>query len=123
MVPDELLIPEIVIHAEARFKDLTPSFFNILNQMEPFGPENMKPVFISRQVRDVGWSKIVKEDHIRFVLKQDNVVFNGIGFNLAHKFHLMSGDRLLDIIYTLDENEWNGEKQLQLKVVDLRLSE
>ena len=51
------------------------------------------------------------------------IPFNGIGFNLAHKFHLMSGDRLLDIIYTLDENEWNGEKQLQLKVVDLRLSE
>jgi single-stranded-DNA-specific exonuclease len=123
MVPDELLVPEIIIHAEVRFRDLTPSFYSILNQMEPFGPENMRPVFISRKVADVGWSKIVKEDHIRFVLKQDDIVFKGIGFNLAHKFHLLGRENPLDIVFTLDENEWNGEKHLQLKIMDLRPSE
>ncbi len=123
MVPDELLVPEIVINAEVKFRDLTTSFYNILNQMEPFGPENMRPVFISRLVEDFGWSKVVKENHIRFVLRQGNIIFKGIGFNLAYKFHLLSLDKQVDIVFTLDENEWNGEKHLQLKIIDFRSSE
>ena len=89
--------------------------------MEPFGPENMRPVFIAKNVLDTGYSKIVKEEHIRFVVKQDKYSITGIGFNLAAKF-----DRLkkpVDIVFTLDENEWNGTTSLQLKVIDLRISE
>lgn len=122
MVPDELLVPEIEINAEVNFKDLTPSFYNILNQMEPFGPENMRPVLISRYVTDAG-SRIVKEKHVRFELKQDNIIFKGIGFNLSQKFHLLTADKPLDIVFTLNENEWNGKTHLQLIVIDLRLSE
>ena len=62
----ELLIPEIVIDAEISFKDIKQSFYDILCQMEPFGPENLRPVFIARNVMDTGYSKIVKEQHIRF---------------------------------------------------------
>src|SRR5690606_2238036 len=62
----QLLVPEILIDAEVSFCDLTPSFYNILCQMEPFGPDNMKPVFIARGVINTGRSKIVKEHHIRF---------------------------------------------------------
>ena len=90
--------------------------------MEPFGPENLRPIFVARKVEDYGWSKIVKEDHIRFVLKQDKTIFNGIGFNMAYKFPLISMRKPLDIVFTLDENEWNGEKHLQLKMIDFRLS-
>jgi single-stranded-DNA-specific exonuclease len=119
--PDQL-IPVIAVDAVVQFKDLTSVFYNILCQMEPFGPENMKPVFMARNVLDHGWSKIVKEDHIRFTLKQGNKVFNGIGFNMAEKFDLLQINQPLDIVFTLDENEWNGEKNLQLKVIDLRSS-
>ena len=119
----ELLIPEIIIDSEISFHELTPNFYSILSQMEPFGPENMKPVFIVKKVMDTGFSKIVKEQHIRFSVRQNKIAFSGIGFNMAEKFHLLQMQKPLDIVFTLDMNEWNGEKNLQLKVIDLRLSE
>ena len=122
-IEPHLLIPEIIIDAEVNFKNLTKSFYNILTQMEPFGPENMRPVFITKNVFDTSWSKIVKELHVRFIVKQDNIIFTGIGFNMADKFYLLQMNKPLDIVYTLDENEWNGETHLQLKVIDIRLSE
>ncbi len=122
-IPPHLLVPEIIIDAEINFKSITKSFYNIITQMEPYGPENMRPVFVTRNVLDTSWSKIVKELHIRFVLKQDNIVLTGIGFNMAEKFYLLQMKKPIDIVYTIDENEWNGEKNLQLKVIDFRLSE
>ena len=119
--PDSL-IPEIVIDAEVSFNDLTLSFFNIICQMEPYGPENMRPIFIVRNVSDSGNTKLVKEQHIKFCLKQNNCSFKGIGFNLASKFPLTKAGKPLDVVFTLEENEWNGVKSLQLKVVDLKLS-
>lgn len=122
LITDDLLIPEIIIDAEISFADITPSFFSILSQMEPFGPDNMRPVFIARNVIDTGFSKIVKEQHIRFVLKQNNISFTGIGFNMADKFTLLQEQQPLDIVFTIDENVWNGETSLQLKMIDLRVS-
>lgn len=122
-IEPHLLTPEIIIDVEINFKNLTKSFYNIVTQMEPFGPENMRPVFITKKVLDTSWSKIVKEQHVRFIVKQDNIVFTGIGFNMADKFYLLQMNKPLEIVYTLDENEWNGEKHLQLKVIDIRLSE
>lgn len=122
-ITPDLLIPEIIIDAEISFSELTPAFYNILTQMEPFGPENMRPIFISKKVMDTGFSKIVKEQHIRFSVRQNKISFTGIGFNMADKFHLLQMQKPLDIVFTLDMNEWNGEKNLQLKVIDVRLSE
>ena len=121
-IEPHLLIPEIIIDTELNFKNITKSFYNILTQMEPFGPENMRPVFITKNVQDTSWSKIVKEQHVRFIVKQDNIIFTGIGFNMADKFYLLQMNKPLDIVYTLDENEWNGEIHLQLKVIDIRIS-
>ena len=118
----EQLIPEIIIDAEIRFQDITPALYNIITQMEPFGPENMRPVFVARKVMDTGFSKIVKEQHIRFVVKQGKISFTGIGFNLAHRFSIMQENDTFDLVFTLDLNEWNNEKQLQLKVIDLKAS-
>ncbi len=122
-IPPHLLIPEIIIDAEIKFKDVTNSFYNIICQMEPFGPENMRPVFIARNVTDTGYSKIVKEQHIRFSLKQDNIIFTGIGFNMSEKFYLLQMKSPVDIVFTIDENEWNDQKNLQLKMIDFKLSE
>ncbi|HTL07058.1 MAG TPA: single-stranded-DNA-specific exonuclease RecJ [Chitinophagaceae bacterium] len=121
-LPEHLAIPEIVIDAEVSFSSLTPSLYKIIQQMEPFGPEHLRPVFIARGVTDNGWSRIVKEEHIRFSLLQENTVFSGIGFNMAHQFHLLQTKQPLDIVFTLDENEWNGQTSLQLRVIDFRLS-
>ena len=120
-IPDHLLIPEIIIDAEISFADITPNFYNIVCQMEPFGPENMRPVFIAKNVLDTGYSKIVKDEHIRFVVKHGKFSFTGIGFNLAAKFDLLK--KPFDLVFTIDENEWNGNTTLQLKVIDLRSSD
>jgi len=120
-IEPHLLIPEIVIDAVVSFANLTPSFYNILMQMEPFGPGNMRPVLLIKHARNTGYSKVVKDIHLRFSLQQNNHVFSGIGFNLAHKFELLQ--QPVDVVCTLDMNEWNGEKNLQLKVIDVRSSE
>jgi single-stranded-DNA-specific exonuclease len=119
----ELLIPEIVIDSEISFRDIQWPFYNILQQMEPFGPENLRPVFVAKKVWNTGYSKIVKEEHIKFSLKQNNTVFTGIGFKMADKFHLLQMNKPVDVVFKIDENEWNGNKTLQLRLIDLRLSE
>jgi single-stranded-DNA-specific exonuclease len=118
-----LLVPEIVIDAEINFSDVTWPFYNIISQMEPFGPENLRPHFLARKVVDSGFSKIVKEEHLRFVLKQGNTSFTGIGFGMADKLPLLQMKKPVDVVFKIDENEWNGQKNLQLRVIDLRVSE
>jgi single-stranded-DNA-specific exonuclease len=113
-----LLVPELIINAEITFRHI-----NIIEQMEPYGPENMRPVFVTKNVTNTSWSKIVKEQHVRFVVKNENVTMTGIGFNMAEKFSLLQSNKPIDMVYTIDENEWNGEKNLQLMVIDIRLSE
>lgn len=117
-ITEELLTPEIIIDAGIRFSGINQTLYNIIAQMEPFGPENGRPVFVVRGVTDNGWSRIVKEEHVKFSLQQDNIVFSGIGFGMAEKFPLLQSKQPLDVVFTLDENEWNGNKSLQLKVID-----
>jgi len=121
-IPEHLLVPEIIIDAEIVFSDISQTLYNIITQMEPFGPDNMRPVFIARNVVDSGWSRIVKEEHVKFSLQQKDIVFSGIGFGMADKFHLLQSKHPLDVVFTLDENEWNGNKSLQLRIIDCRLS-
>ena len=117
------LIQEIVIDEAISFNEITPALYKIICQMEPFGPENMRPVFVTKNVINTGYSKIVKEQHIRFIIKHQDKTFTGIGFNMAEKFHILESKKPFDLVFTIDENEWNGETNLQLKIIDLRLSE
>ena len=119
----EQLVPEIVIDAEITLPDIRKAFYDIICQMEPFGPDNLRPVFVAKKVYNTGWSKVVKENHIRFVLQQGTVKMTGIGFNMAEKMPLLEAGKAVDIVFTIDENEWNGEKNLQLKVIDERITE
>jgi single-stranded-DNA-specific exonuclease len=122
-IEDRLLIPEIVIDSELNFSQINDTFYKILCQMEPFGPENMRPVFIARNISDIGYSKIVKEKHLRFVVRQNNISMTGIGFGLADKFPFIESKKPIDIVFTLEENEWNGNTTIQLKVIDFRQSQ
>jgi len=119
----ELLIPEIVIDAEVALSDIRKPFYDILCQMEPFGPDNLRPTFVAKKVFNTGWSKVVKEAHLKFSVQQNGVRMNGIGFNMAEKMPLLLTGQPLDIVFKIDENEWNGETTLQLKVIDCRISE
>lgn len=120
-IKEEMLRPEIIIDGEIKFSDINFSLYNIIAQMEPYGPENMRPVFIARNLTDAGYSRILKDAHIKFYLKQKNIVLEGIGFNMADKFTLLQCGPI-DAVFTLDENSWNGEKRLQLKILDIKPS-
>jgi len=119
----ELLIPEIIVDTEITFRDISWPFYNIISQMEPFGPENLRPQFLATNVFDTGSSRILKEQHLRFVLRQGHTTFSGIGFGMADKLPLLQMKQPVDVVFKLDENEWNGQKSLQLRVIDLRLSD
>ena len=121
-IDKKLLIPEIAINAEIELSEITPKFFRIIQQMAPFGPMNMRPVFKTSCVRDNGYGKKVGADrtHLKLnVFQGDNKkTYNAIGFNLGDKMKFVQND--FDIVYTLDENEWNGYKSIQLLLKDLR---
>jgi single-stranded-DNA-specific exonuclease len=122
-IEPHMLTPEIEIDAEIELEDIKPAFYNIIRQFEPFGPNNMRPVFCTRNVRDyMGNSRIVKEQHIKFVVSNGRgTVVDGIGFKMADKFRYTSPGAF-DIVYTIDENEFNGVTKLQMKVIDIRPS-
>jgi len=120
-ISDELLTPQIVIDAELPFSAATLSFYNIIEQMEPFGPDNMRPVFVSKGVRDTGYSKIVKDVHLKLSLRQNGSTLQGIFFNGSAFYDLIKNEPI-DIVYTLDLNEFNGQTSVQMKVIDLKAS-
>jgi single-stranded-DNA-specific exonuclease len=121
-ITEDQLVPEIIIDSTIQFNEINPTFYKILCQMEPFGPDNMRPVFIAHNVMDTGFSKIVKEQHLKFSVKQNNISFNGIGFNMADKFPLLQSKQNIDLLFTIDENDFQGNVSLQLKVIDVRIS-
>jgi single-stranded-DNA-specific exonuclease len=121
-VPDELFFPEIEVDAEINFNDINENFLKILNQFAPHGPENMKPIFMTKSVMDYqGFSTIVKEKHLRFVVYQNgSKTINGIGFNMAEKLSVIKEKQQFEILYHIEENTWNGNTSIQLKVIDIR---
>lgn len=122
-IPPHLLVPEIEVDAEIALADIKPAFYNIIRQFEPFGPNNMRPVFITKNVRDYqGNSRLVKDQHIKFIVyQQNNIVVDGIGFNLADKFDIVQQGPF-DMVYTIDENDFNGTIRLQIRVLDIKPS-
>ena len=123
-VSPEQLVPEIEIDAEVSFSELTPRFRRLIKQFEPFGPANMAPVFITRGVVDSGFAKCIGEDgtHLKAFLKQGNIGVGAVGFGLGKKADLLSNRQPVDVIYTVEENNWNGTTSLQLRLKDLRRS-
>ncbi|MFN4893110.1 MAG: single-stranded-DNA-specific exonuclease RecJ [Bacteroidota bacterium] len=118
-----LLIPSINVDATIRLQDIHQKLFDILRQMEPFGPDNEPPVFLLRNVTDTGYSKVVKEDHLRFVIKQDDHRISGIGFGLAKKSDLLLNGHPIDLVCHIEENEYQGKVSLQIRVLDIRPAE
>jgi len=121
-IKPESLIPEIIIDSEIQFSEINQTLFNIISQMEPFGPENMRPVFIAKNVVDGGYSKLLKEQHVKFHVKQNNISQNGIGFNMPEKLDILQSKQPVDVVFSLEENEWNGNVTIQLMVDDCKLS-
>ena len=123
--PDQR-IPEIEIDAEINFSDITPKLTRILKQFEPFGPMNMTPVFLTKNVIDTGYAKKLGAagEHLKLFVKQSpNPGTEGIaaiGFGLGNKIDLTTDQKPFQIAYSIDENEWNGQISTQLRLKSIR---
>lgn len=119
-ITEEQLTPVIDVDCVLDPEQITPKFYRILKQMGPFGPSNMQPVFVTRDVVANGNSKIVKEDHLKLsVSKEGSSKIDGIAFGMAkHSDHVLSG-KPFDLCYTIEENTFNGVTNLQLMVKDI----
>ncbi len=122
-ITEASLSPEITIDSEINFSDITPKFIRILKQFEPFGPENMTPIFLTKNVTDTGYAKTLgKEDeHLKMFVKQNgSQPIDCVGFGLGKKIDVVRGLKPFEMVYSLDENQWNGNTTLQLKARDVR---
>ncbi len=117
-------IPQLKIQDEIRLNEIDEKFLRLLKRFEPFGPENMKPRMVSRDLEVVGYPKIVGKDHLKFKVRQDQKVLDCIGFNMKDMLQTVKssgGD--LSLAYVIEENEWRGEKMIQLRLKDVRRKE
>lgn len=119
-IDERLLIPEIEINSVLEPEDITPKFYNILRQFGPFGPGNMKPLFVTRGVSDSGWSKVVGTDHLKFYLKKNGASLQGVGFGMGAHLERIRSPEPFDICYSLEENEWNGRRRIEMLVKDIK---
>ncbi len=119
----DLLTPEISYDAEIELAAINPKLIRLLKQFEPFGPENMTPVFYSKNLKDSGYAKAIgkEEEHLKAFIKQENSEsFGAVGFGLGNKLDLVTIQKPFEAVYCLDENEFNGTVSLQLRLKDIR---
>ncbi len=121
-ITDEQLTQQILIDAELDFEQITPKFFRIMNQFAPFGPQNMAPVFITKNVYNYGTGSIVGNNHLKInVNQQDSTFFACIGFNLGEYLPAINKGKKFDICYTIEENVWKEKRSIQLNIKGIRL--
>ncbi len=122
-ITDEMLIPEVEVDLEVNLNQITPKFLRILKQFAPFGPGNMSPVFMTRGTVDSGHARIVGKNHVKMTVYQESVrsaPYSGIAFQQGEKFDSIQKGQSMNICYHIEENEWNGIKNIQLNIKDIR---
>ena len=122
-VKNKLPVKEIKIESKIILNSITPKFFRILNQFEPFGPENKRPIFLSENLNLKGeLNKIGKNrEHLKLSVSQESdKTFSAIGFWLSEKANNISSNSTFSMLYTIDENTWNGITSIQLKIKDIK---
>jgi single-stranded-DNA-specific exonuclease len=121
MIADGDLIRKIKIESEISLDEITPEMVESLKLFEPFGPQNTRPTFVSRGLESVYTPRIVGQNHLKFTVAQGGVKFDAIGFNLGERIdHFNNGNRLLDMVYVIEENEYMNRKTTQLRIKDIR---
>lgn len=120
-ITEDMMVPQVDIDAELELKDINEKFLGIIDQMAPFGPGNMKPIFMTRNVMSTQSTRVVKELHLKVGVTdvEGNITRNGIGFGLAH-LEEVTRQGPFDICYQIRLNEWNGRRNVELQVKDIR---
>ena len=124
-ITEEQLVPRVFIDEEIPFSEITEKFYSIVNQFQPFGPENMAPVFVARNIFETGNIRMVgsNKEHLKLELCQEstgNRAIPAIAFGQSNHFELIKSGNPFDICFTIDMNEFRGAKTLQLNIRDIK---
>jgi len=125
-ITEEQLVPRVFVDSELSFSEINEEFFNFLNKFQPFGPENMSPVFVSRNVFDTGTGRMVGSsgEHLKLDLCHESTgqkSFPAIAFSQAEHFELIRAGKPIDICYSIEMNEFRGNRNLQLNIRDIKI--
>lgn len=121
---------ELIIDSEITFESIfesterienIPKFKRIIDQMEPFGPQQMKPVFLSKKVTILDAS-LLKGEHLKMKVQQGKIIFDAVGFRMAELYSLVLKGKPIDLVYTIETNTWKDKTSLQLIIKDLKIS-
>ena len=123
-IDSSLRIPKLFIDTALPLSKLTQKLYNVLKQFEPFGPLNLPPLFYAENVIDTGFAKRIgkDEEHLKLTLKEVGTTsyYDAVGFGLAHKLPIVTSGRPFSIVYSIEENQWNGRVSLQLQIRDIK---
>ena len=114
----------LIYDLEISLSDLNLKFFKIIEQMEPFGPDNLKPIFCSRNCVTTSQNRTVGNEnkHLQLFIKSKNKIYKGIAFGRGDLLNKINGSKGFDILYSVEKNTWNGNIELQLIIMDLKLN-
>ena len=118
--------PELLVDAKLNLADVNPKFWKLLTQFEPFGPGNLRPIFVSENICIEGVPSIVGNGHLKMKLRQeDSAVFDAIGFNMHEYLPKLRNceEQKIDVAYVLEENHWNGKRTIQMRLKDIHVEE
>jgi len=126
-ITEEQLVPRIFVDCELSFPEITEEFFNFLTKFQPFGPENMSPVFVSRNVFDKGTGRMVGSsgEHLKLDLCHESTgpkTFPAIAFSQAEHFEYIKAGKPIDICYSIEMNDFRGNRNLQLNIRDIKIN-
>ncbi|MGE0635157.1 MAG: single-stranded-DNA-specific exonuclease RecJ [Bacteroidia bacterium] len=122
-ITEEMLTPCIEIDDDLKLDNINEKFLRILKQFAPFGPGNMNPVFITKNLSCKGFPRVMKEKHLKLeVYDPENPTrtIETVAFNMVNHFESISRKMPFTICYTIEENNWNGKSSIQLNVKDIR---
>lgn len=129
-ITKEQLTPEIEIDTQIDFRDIfesqrggIPKFYRVLKQIAPFGPENLNPTFLTQDVYDTGYCRVLKDEHLKLELYQKefpDIKIQAIAFGMGSLYKDVV-DRPFEVVYSIAENTWNGQTNLQLMIKDIRI--
>jgi single-stranded-DNA-specific exonuclease len=123
-ITEDQLMPTIIIDEEIDINIISESFLSIIDQMEPFGPGNMKPVFVTRNLKAMN-PKLLKGLHMKMSVldEDDGVIIDSIGFNMPEYYEILQSDQYIDLAYTIEKNNFRGKSSIQLHIKDIHPAE
>ena len=122
LISQEDLVPSLDIQAEISLKEFDASLLKWLKRFAPYGPQNMRPIFVTRNVEFVGNIQVVGNNHLKFKVKGDGIVIDAIAFNFAEiRDKIKPSRQMADLAYVIEENTWNGRTTIQMRVKDIKL--